>query len=114
MTFKVDIDLTNGQPLNTLLAEGKTFFKNELGLDIATAVEACNNPKVLELVRKAVERTNARAISRAAHIRKFKFLPVDFSLPGGELGPTLKLRRKEVVTKYKQLIDEMFAFEAKL
>ena len=53
-------------------------------------------------------------MSRAAHIRKFKLLPEDFSVPGGELTPTLKLKRKVTEKKYKQFVDEMFAPEAKL
>jgi len=35
-----------------------------------------------------------KSVSRAAYIRKWKLLIDDFSLPGGELTPTLKLRRK--------------------
>ena len=33
---------------------------------------------------------------------------MDFSIPGGELGATLKLRRQIVMTKYKDVIDEMY------
>lgn len=53
-------------------------------------------------------------MSRAAHIRKFKLLPVDFSIAGGEFTPTLKLKRKVTETKYKQFVDELFAADAKL
>jgi long-chain-fatty-acid--CoA ligase ACSBG len=58
--------------------------------------------------------TNKKSVSRAAHIRKFKLLPTDFSIPGGELTPTLKLKRKVTEKKYASLVDEMFAPEAKL
>jgi len=36
---------------------------------------------------------------------------VDFSLPGGELTPTMKLKRKVVLKKYKSYIDEIYAAE---
>jgi len=44
------------------------------------------------------------AVSRAAHVRKWKIVPIDFSIPGGEFTPTLKIRRKEVIKKYEPLI----------
>ena len=52
-------------------------------------------------------------MSRAANIRKWKLLPIDFSIPGGELTATLKLKRKVTEKKYQQLINEMYS-DAKL
>ena len=94
ITFKVDIDPASGNPSKTLLPDISKFFKNERNLDITTPDEACSNPKVIEYMNKCIERTNARAVSRAAHVRKIKLLPVDFSIPGGQLTPTMKLKRK--------------------
>ena len=94
ITFKVDIDPASGNPSKTLLPDISKFFKSELNLDITTSDEACSNPKVIEYMNKCIERTNARAVSRAAHVRKIKLLPVDFSIPGGQLTPTMKLKRK--------------------
>ena len=34
---------------------------------------------------------NIRVVSKAAHVRKFLLLPIDVSLAGGELTPTLKV-----------------------
>jgi len=53
-------------------------------------------------------------VSRASHIRKFKLLPIDFSLHGDELTPTLKLKRKVCEAKYKTHIDEMYEENPKL
>jgi long-subunit acyl-CoA synthetase (AMP-forming) len=47
-------------------------------------------------------------------VRKWKLLPVDFSINGGELTPTLKLKRKVTEKKYQALVDEMYADSAKL
>jgi len=44
-------------------------------------------------------------ISRAANIRKFKLVPYDFSVPGGHLTPTQKLKRSVTVGIYKKEID---------
>ena len=65
-------------------------------------------------MNKCIEATNKKSVSRAAHIRKFRLIPTDFSIPGGELTPTLKLKRKVTEKKYLALVEEMFAPDAKL
>ena len=100
VTFKVDIDPKSGLPSRNLMPEASAFFKKELGVDLKTSDEACSNPKVGELIKKAMDATNKKSVSRAAHLRKFKLLPEDFSIPGGELTPTLKLKRKVTEKKY--------------
>ena len=47
-----------------------------------------------------MEKTNKKAVSRAAYVRKWKLLPIDFSIHGTELTPTLKLKRKVTEKKY--------------
>ena len=100
ITFKVDIDPKSGIPSKELTNEAKTCFKTNLGLDIKTTDEAIAEPKVSEYIKKCIEATNKKSVSRAAHIRKFKLLAEDFSIPGGELTPTLKLKRKVTEKKY--------------
>ena len=72
------------------------------------------NPLVIADIQKAIERTNSKAVSRASHIRKFKIVSNDFSISGGELTPTMKLKRKVTEKKYQSLFDEMYAPEPKL
>ena len=114
ITFKADIDPKSGVPSRNLMPEARNFFKDKLGVDVKTTEQAIAEPKVSEFIKQCIEATNKKSVSRAAHIRKFKLLPDDFSVPGGELTPTLKLKRKVTEKKYKQHIDEMFAPEPKL
>jgi len=100
VTLKVDIDLNTGNPTDTLLPEAINYFKKELNLDIKTTKEAMANPLVIANIQKAIERTNSKAVSRASHIRKFKIVSNDFSISGGELTPTMKLKRKVTEKKY--------------
>jgi len=114
ITFKVDIDMKSGLPSQNLTNEAVNFFKKELGLTLKTAKEAIADPKVNEFIKSAIAATNKKSVSRAAHIRKFKLIGEDFSIPGGELTPTMKLKRKVTEKKYQKEVDELFNVEAKL
>ena len=41
-------------------------------------------------------------------VQKFRILPVDFSISGGELTPTMKLKRRVVLEKYTDLVEDMY------
>lgn len=114
ITFKVDLDMKTGLPSNNLTEDAAAFFKQHAGVEIKTSDEAVANAKVLELVQKCVAATNKKLVSKAAHIKKFKLLPIDFSQPGGELTPTMKLKRKVTEKKYQKEVDELYATEAKM
>jgi len=62
-------------------------------------------------IKDALDRVNKRVVSKAAHVRKYLLLPTDFSLAGGELTPTLKVKRHVVSEKYSAQIDEMYQHE---
>ena len=80
ITFKVELDMSKGGlPSINLDADCRKYFKEQCGLDLKTSKEACTNQKVIEHVAKCVEATNKKAVSRAAHIKKFKLVPMDFS-----------------------------------
>jgi len=51
---------------------------------------------------------NKKVVSRAAQIRKWALIADDFSIPNGELTPTLKLKRSFVTKKYNDVIEEMY------
>ena len=55
-----------------------------------------------------MDRANSEATSNAQRVQKWIILPTDFSVPGGELGPTLKLKRHYVLKKYENTIRNMY------
>lgn len=59
-------------------------------------------------LQAGIDRANVQAVSRAQKIQKWSILPIDFSIPGGELGPTMKLKRPIVACKYKKTIDAFY------
>ena len=75
--------------------------------DIA-ADELGDDPDLISEVQAAVDEAN-KAVSRPESIRKFRILPQDFSEGGGQLTPTLKLRRYVVLKEYADAVDALYA-----
>ncbi|MEO6866817.1 MAG: hypothetical protein ABI200_02230, partial [Gaiellales bacterium] len=67
--------------------------------------------EVKELVKEAVAKVNDQ-VGRVEQVKRFRILPIDFTQETGELTPTLKLKRKVVVERYGQWIDEMYDADA--
>ncbi|MBI2355532.1 MAG: long-chain fatty acid--CoA ligase [Deltaproteobacteria bacterium] len=63
---------------------------------------------VEELLGQRVAEINGR-LAQYESIKRFVLLPRDFSIEGGELTPTLKLRRKVIYEKFKDRIEGMYA-----
>ncbi|MEN8238343.1 MAG: long-chain fatty acid--CoA ligase [Actinomycetota bacterium] len=62
---------------------------------------------LIAAVGSAVDEAN-KAVSHAEAIKEFRILPEDLSVGGGELTPTLKMRRAVVAAKYADLIDDIY------
>ena len=59
-------------------------------------------------VQDAVDKAN-KTVSRAESIRKFKILAEEFTVEGGELTPTLKLKRNVVHERFSDDIENLYA-----
>jgi long-subunit acyl-CoA synthetase (AMP-forming) len=68
-----------------------------------------HDPKVMEAIQKGIDIVNKKATSTAQCIQKWTILRKDFSIPGGELGATMKLKRPEVVRMYAATIESLYA-----
>ena len=71
------------------------------------ATEAAELPAVRESLEKAVERAN-KAVSRAESIRKFRIIDATFTVENGYVTPSMKLRRRKVITDYAHEIDALY------
>ena len=96
-----------GAPSDVLSPEALGILK-AVGCSAETVSAAVTDPKVHALVQQAVDATNKLATSKAQFIRKWKLVPRDFSLAGGELTNTMKLKRKVVQAMYKEVIEAMY------
>jgi long-chain acyl-CoA synthetase len=73
----------------------------------ASVADLANDPDLLAEVQGAVDEAN-NAVSKAESIRKFRILPVDFTEEGGEMTPSLKLRRSIVAQRYEADIAAIY------
>jgi len=77
-------------------------------LNLTTTEEIINNKKVKDRVWRDVEEYNTE-FAKWEKIKKISILSSEFSIDGGELTPTMKLKRKPILKKYEALIAEMYA-----
>jgi long-chain acyl-CoA synthetase len=66
-----------------------------------------DDPDLRAEVQRAVDEANS-AVSRAESIRKFAILPDDWTEEGGQLTPSLKLKRNVVVREHRDDIAALF------
>ena len=102
------MDLNTGLPTKTLAPAAVDFFKKECNVDVSTTDEAANNKEIMKMMNESVAKANARIVSNAARIKAIKILTLDFSAPGGELTPTMKLRREVCAKKYAKEIAAFY------
>lgn len=65
------------------------------------------NPKVIEFYQKIID-NRQQSLGQAERIKKFTLLENEFSQETGEITPTMKVKRKVVQEKYKDLIEAMY------
>ncbi|HRP88486.1 MAG TPA: long-chain fatty acid--CoA ligase [Edaphocola sp.] len=65
------------------------------------------NKSVLEQFDKAIEKANVN-FNHSEQIRKIALLPQEWTVEGGELTPSLKMKRKVLLAKFSKLIDGLY------
>jgi len=74
----------------------------------ATVADLRDDPALRAEIQSAVDDAN-KSVSRAEAIRKFAILDQDFTEAGGQLTPTLKVRRNVVTEQYAAQITALYA-----
>jgi long-chain acyl-CoA synthetase len=77
------------------------------GLDLKTPGEFCSDARVHDLfVRQIAELT--RALSPYETVKKFALLEDELTVEGGELTPTMKVKRRVIEEKYRSVINTLY------
>jgi long-chain acyl-CoA synthetase len=79
----------------------------EEGIAFKDRAELVKHPRIEAAIREDVERVN-RTLAQYEKIKKFRILDRELSQEAGELTPTLKVKRKVVNAKFKDLIESMY------
>jgi len=107
LTLRSEIDQDTTQPLDALAPEAKAWCE-AAGSKAVTVEEAAKDEAVAKGIQEGIDRANSMATSNAQRVQKWIILPQDFSVPGGELGPTLKIKRHVVMEKNVAAVDGLY------
>ncbi|MFM8546683.1 MAG: AMP-dependent synthetase/ligase [Betaproteobacteria bacterium] len=80
----------------------------ELNVPFTNFQSLCRTREVQELIQTEVDRVNAK-FARVEQIKKFRLIEHKLTAEDEELTPTMKLKRKLVSEKYRELIESMYA-----
>jgi long-chain acyl-CoA synthetase len=69
--------------------------------------ELVNHPKVIERFKEEVDEANEK-FGNWEKIKRFELTPDIWTIDGGHLTPTMKLKRKIVKEKYQHLYDKIY------
>ena len=74
----------------------------------ADPAELARHEGMRQLLQEHIDQVNEK-FARVEQVKKFEILPQDLSQEGGELTPTLKVKRNVVAEKYENEVDALYA-----
>ena len=93
--------------LVTLDPDDISTWAREQGID-GSVEQLASAPEVRTLVDGYITQAN-RQLERWETIKDFTILPAELTIDEGEMTPSMKVRRRAVETKYRDLLDRMYA-----
>jgi long-chain acyl-CoA synthetase len=86
-------------------------FAQDRAIPFSNYASLCRRPEVQELIQGEIDRVN-KLFARVEQVKKFRLIEQKLTAEDEELTPTMKLKRKLVNEKYKDLIEAMYMKEA--
>jgi len=83
-----------------------------LNLPLGTREQLVTREDVRSLYQEVVDGINSE-LARYEQLKKLALLPTEFTIAGGELTPTLKLRRKRILERWQSVVDALYEGETK-
>jgi len=112
LTLKTAMNRDTGEPLEALSPEALEEVPNSAATTVADVRKEVEEQKEkgpwYQYIQAGIDRANKKAISRAQRVQKWALLPADFSLPTGQLTPTLKVKRNIVLEKYADIVESLY------
>lgn len=83
-------------------------YAKHKGLKPMSPEEYCKDAKIIDLFERQVAGVT-QGLAKFESVKKIALLETELSVAGGELTPTLKMKRRVIDTKYKPIIDRIYA-----
>lgn len=94
--------------LITLVPEELARVCTERGITESDPAARARHPAVIALIDEAIRTQVNPKLAQYETVKRFEILPGELTEEGGELTPTMKIKRKVVGTKYAELIERMY------
>ncbi|PZX94083.1 long-chain fatty acid--CoA ligase [Flavobacterium aquariorum] len=95
------------QPSFEFIKEWEKLHGIEVG---KTNQEIISNPKVIARIQEEIDHINPK-FGNWEQVKRFELTPDVWSIDGGHLTPTLKLKRKIILEIYKDLYEKIYGHE---
>jgi long-chain acyl-CoA synthetase len=93
--------------LITLNPDELDKFARAEGIPSTDPAALATHPKVTERVHRTIEERNA-SFPTYAQVKRFAILVTDFSQEGGQLTPTLKVKRRVIAEQYRETLESLY------
>ncbi len=83
-------------------------YAKHKGFERMTPAEYCRDPRIIDLLERQVA-SMMKGLARFETVKKIALVEKEMTVEGGELTPTMKVRRRVVDEKYKDVIDRLYS-----
>jgi long-chain acyl-CoA synthetase len=77
------------------------------GIAAASPAELCRHPRIIDLFERQIAQ-HTTELAQYERIKRVALLENEFTIDGGELTPTLKVKRRVIDEKYRDVIDRLY------
>ena len=78
------------------------------GIEVQSRSEMCRHPRIIDLLQRQIDALTPN-LARYEKIKKVALLEDEFTIESGELTPTLKIKRRVIDEKYRDVIEQLYA-----
>ena len=77
------------------------------GIEVKNRSELCQHPRIVDLLQRQIDALTPN-LARYEKIKKVALIENEFTIEGGELTPTLKVKRRVIDDKYRDVIEKLY------
>jgi long-chain acyl-CoA synthetase len=77
------------------------------GIEFKSRSELCHHPRIVDLIQRQIDALTPN-LAKYERIKKVALLENEFTIEGGELTPTLKVKRRVIDDKYRDVIAKLY------